>query len=102
MTKAEVESTAHSAPVVIFSKTYCPYCSRVKDLFKTLNANTKVIELDTVANGAEIQQNLKEITGQSTVPNVWVGGKFIGGCDDTTRLHKAGNLVPALTAANAI
>lgn len=32
-------------------------------------------------NGAEVQATLKQITGQSTVPSVWVGGKFIGGCD---------------------
>jgi len=102
MSKEEVNNTVHNNPVVVYSKSYCPYCTKVKELLKTLNvAHIKIIELDNVADGSAIQQILKELTGQSTVPNVWIGGKFIGGCDSTVALHKAGNLVPALTTAGA-
>ena len=39
-----------------------------------------------MGNGADIQNTLKSMTGQSTVPNVWINGKHIGGNDDTQKL----------------
>ncbi|WCJ33819.1 Glutaredoxin family protein [Euphorbia peplus] len=53
-------------------------------------------------DGAEIQSALAEWTGQRTVPNVFNGGKHIGGCDSTTNMHKQGKLVPLVTEAGAI
>jgi glutaredoxin 3 len=41
--------------VVVFSKTYCPYCKKAKELFKELKANADVIELDTLDDGDAIQ-----------------------------------------------
>uniref|UniRef100_A0A6N2MJ69 Uncharacterized protein n=1 Tax=Salix viminalis TaxID=40686 RepID=A0A6N2MJ69_SALVM len=41
-------------------------------------------------------------TGQRTVPNVFIGGNHIGGCDQTTGLHQEGKLVPLLTDAGAV
>ncbi|KAK6928364.1 Glutaredoxin [Dillenia turbinata] len=89
-------------PVVVFSKTYCPYCINVKKLLSDLGANYKNIELDVEGDGREIQSALFEWTGQRTVPNVFIGGKHIGGCDSTTDLHKDGKLVPLLTQAGAV
>nr|CCI55356.1 PH01B035L11.1 [Phyllostachys edulis] len=45
---------------------------------------------------------LAEWTGQSIVPNVFINGKHIGGCDDTVALNNGGKLVPLLTEAGAI
>lgn len=53
-------------------------------------------------DGADIQSALAEWTGQRTVPNVFIGGNHIGGCDATTALHKQGKLVPLLTEAGAV
>jgi hypothetical protein len=47
-------------------------------------------------------QLLTEKTGQRTVPSVWVGGKHIGGCDDTHALHSSGKLVPMIEAASKL
>ncbi|GAV67946.1 Glutaredoxin domain-containing protein [Cephalotus follicularis] len=91
-----------SDPVVVFSKTYCPYCVSVKKLLDQLGATYKPYELDTESDGSDIQSALKEWTGQKTVPNVFIGGKHIGGCDATTELNRAGKLVPLLTEAGAI
>jgi glutaredoxin 3 len=41
--------------VVVFSKTYCPYCKKAKELFKELKANADVVELDTLDDGDAIQ-----------------------------------------------
>ncbi|TYI08926.1 hypothetical protein ES332_A09G035000v1 [Gossypium tomentosum] len=79
--------------VVVFSKSYCPFCVDVKQLLQKLGASFKAIELD--------KETLAEWTGQRTVPNVFIGGNHIGGCDSTTGLHNQGKLVPLLTEAGA-
>ncbi|GAB4846731.1 Glutaredoxin-C2 [Ancistrocladus abbreviatus] len=89
-------------PVVVFSKSYCPYCVNVKKLLSELNVNFKAIELDTESDGSDIQSALAQWTGQRTVPNVFISGNHIGGCDTTTNMHKEGKLVPLLTQAGAV
>lgn len=76
----------------VYSKTYCPYCSEVKSLFQRLDVSAKVVELDKLADGAEIQAGLQELTGQRTVPQVFIGGQHIGGCDDTLACYQNGRL----------
>ncbi|XP_022137238.1 glutaredoxin-C1 [Momordica charantia] len=98
----EAKKIISSHPVVVFSKTYCGFCTRVKQLLTQLGASYKVIELDQQSDGDTIQSALEEWTGQSTVPNVFIGGKHIGGCDAVTEKHNRGQLVPLLTDAGAI
>ncbi|CAH8262544.1 unnamed protein product [Arabidopsis lyrata] len=86
----------------IKGKTYCGYCQRVKQLPTQLGATFKVLELDEMSDGGEIQSALSEWTGQSTVPNVFIKGKHIGGCDRVIETNKQGKLVPLLTEAGAI
>ncbi|OAY29720.1 glutaredoxin [Manihot esculenta] len=100
MTKAQDLVSSNS--VVVFSKTYCPFCTTVKKLFDEVGAKYKTVELDTENDGSEIQAALGEWTGQKTVPNVFIGGKHIGGCDTTTGIHKEGKLIPLLTEAGAV
>ncbi|GLC45029.1 hypothetical protein PLESTB_001461000 [Pleodorina starrii] len=97
-TKADaIKATVADNKVVVYSKTHCPYCTRVKGLFTELKVPHKVLELDTMgAEGAEFQDALQPMTGRRTVPQVFVGGKFIGGCDDTMALHSAGKLKTVL------
>ncbi|GJN02390.1 hypothetical protein PR202_ga19736 [Eleusine coracana subsp. coracana] len=102
MALAKAKEIVASAPVVVFSKSYCPFCVRVKKLFEQLGASFKAIEMDVESDGAELQNALKEWTGQRTVPNVFIKGKHIGGCDDTMALNTQGKLVPLLTEAGAI
>ncbi|MFS7937806.1 putative thioredoxin-disulfide reductase [Helianthus anomalus] len=83
----------------LYCKTWCGYCKSVKKLFFELNVSYKVIELN---EESEIQSALKEWTGQSIVPNVFIGGKHIGGSDTIMEKHRAGKLVPLLTEAGAI
>ncbi|KAF5732159.1 glutaredoxin [Tripterygium wilfordii] len=98
----KVKSIVSSTPVVVFSKTYCGYCRRVKDLFKQLGASFMVIELDEERDGDELQSALAAWTGQGTVPNVFIGGKHIGGCDSVMEKHHRGELVTLLTNAGAV
>ncbi|KAF9278025.1 hypothetical protein BGZ74_003203 [Mortierella antarctica] len=79
-------------PVMIFSKSYCPYCLRVKDLFDDMHVKYKALEIDEHNLGDEIQQNLKSLSGQSTVPNVYIKGNHVGGSDDTHAAQSSGKL----------
>lgn len=88
-------------PLIIFSKSYCPYCRNVKELLKGLGAEAKVVELDREKDGAEMLNELGEVSKQWTVPNVFVGGEHIGGNDATKAAHKKGTLHPKLKNAGA-
>ena len=87
-----VKSEIGANDVVVFSKTFCPFCKTTKSLLEDLKIDAKIIELDEVDNGAAIQDALKEISGQRTVPNVFVKGEHLGGNDDTQSAAREGTL----------
>jgi glutaredoxin 3 len=81
--------------VIVYIKTYCPHSAAAKKLLasKTIPSGpATVIELDTRDDGAEIQSYLASISGQSTVPSIWIDGEFIGGCSELQALEKNGKL----------
>eukprot|EP00591_Stephanopyxis_turris_P009192 CAMPEP_0195511354 /NCGR_PEP_ID=MMETSP0794_2-20130614/3705_1 /TAXON_ID=515487 /ORGANISM="Stephanopyxis turris, Strain CCMP 815" /LENGTH=99 /DNA_ID=CAMNT_0040638931 /DNA_START=109 /DNA_END=408 /DNA_ORIENTATION=+ len=97
MSAAEfVKSEIDSNEVIIFSKSYCPYCKKTKKLFNEMNVDAKAIELDKIADGAAIQNALASISGQRTVPNVYIKGTHLGGNDDTQAAKKNGKLAELL------
>ncbi len=102
MALPKAQEMVQSNSVMVFSKSFCPFCVNVKKLLDDLGAAYKAIELDAESDGKEIQAALAEWTGQKTVPNVFIGGKHIGGCDATTNLHKEGKLLPILKESGAI
>ncbi len=57
-----------------------------------MKVDAKIIELDKLENGAEIQSALLDMTGQRTVPNVFIKGKHLGGNDVTQAAAKSGKL----------
>ncbi|VDC05759.1 unnamed protein product [Peniophora sp. CBMAI 1063] len=92
--KNRVESTISENKVVVFSKSYCPYCRRAKSLFATEFPETEVtvVELDEDSEGSDIQAYLAQKTGQSTVPNIFINQKHIGGSDDLAGLNRVGGV----------
>jgi glutaredoxin 3 len=91
-------------PVVVFSKTWCSYSRRAKTVLGSLGANVKVYELDKQADGDDIQDALADLTGQTTVPNIFIGKQHIGGCDDLMYLavRNRDSLVSKLREAGAL
>jgi len=58
-----------------------------------MNVDAEVLELDQMGKeGAEIQNALFDLTNQRSVPNVFVGGKHVGGNDDTQAAARNGKL----------
>ncbi|KAL2630090.1 hypothetical protein R1flu_014776 [Riccia fluitans] len=102
MALAKAKELVADNSVIVFSKTYCPYCTKVKKLLTDLGAKFKAVELDKESDGSEIQTALAQWTGQRTVPSVFIKEKHIGGCDDTIAQNKAGKLVPLLEGAGAL
>ncbi|KAL1273405.1 hypothetical protein QQF64_029267 [Cirrhinus molitorella] len=91
-TRLKIKELIDSNQVMVFSKSSCPYCIKVKELFKELNVKCNAIELDLMEDGTNYQALLHEMTGQKTVPNVFINKKHIGGCDNTMKAHKDGVL----------
>ena len=87
--EAEINATVGANKVVVYSKSYCPFAGQTKTLLSSNGIDAKIFELDQMGNGGDIQSTLKSMTGQSTVPNVWINGKRIGGNDDTQKLGAA-------------
>ncbi|XP_010940161.2 LOW QUALITY PROTEIN: glutaredoxin [Elaeis guineensis] len=98
MALAKAKDIVSSAPVVVFSKTYCGYCKRVRQLLAQLGASYEVIELDVESDGSEMHPALVEWT----VPNVFIGGNHVGGCDVVLERHDEGKLVPQLMGAGVL
>jgi len=98
-----VKLQVSSNKVVVFSKSYCPYCKKAKAAIKDAGLSEfYVIELDERDDGDAIQDALLKITGARSVPRVFIGGKFVGGGDDVKRLSDQGKLQPMLQAAGAL
>ncbi|KAL6948945.1 hypothetical protein ACO0QE_001425 [Hanseniaspora vineae] len=92
----DYKSIMNRSPIVIFSKTYCPFSQALKDLLLSEKSLYKfepepvVVEFDTMENnnGPILQEYVKEQTGRKTVPNLIVGGLSRGGSDDIHALHE--------------
>jgi glutaredoxin 3 len=100
-----IQELIHKYPVMVFSKSYCPYSKKAKDILSKykLEANYHVLELDQLSSKTnEYQDELGKLTGARTVPRVFINGKCIGGGDDTSALEKRGELEGLLREAKAI
>lgn len=88
----EQENASHK--VVVWSKTHCGYCVSTKELLTSLDGLDDVVihDLDRRSDGAIIQRELFNLTGQHTVPNVFIMNQHIGGDSDTQKLYRTGKL----------
>ncbi|MEP6969876.1 MAG: glutaredoxin 3 [Betaproteobacteria bacterium] len=83
--------------VKMYSTAVCPYCIRAKQLLRQRGvAQIDEIRVD-LDHGQRIQ--MMEITGQRTVPQIFIGETHVGGCDDLEALDRRGGLLPLLAAA---
>ncbi|KAH8178434.1 glutaredoxin domain-containing protein [Sarocladium implicatum] len=92
-----------SAPFV-FSKSWCSFSRSTKKTLNDLGAEYKLVELTLIpaADGDELQDALQQISGQRTVPNVFISQKHIGGNSDVQGLNSQRQLAPLLKSAGAI
>ena len=77
--EADIQQTTADNAVVVYSKSWCPYCAQTKALFDSMDQPYTAIELDNLEDGDKLQAALLEMTQQRTVPNVFIGGQHLGG-----------------------
>lgn len=77
------------ADVVIYTRPFCGYCSRAVALLNEKGADFEEIE---AGMDPKLRQEMMEKSGRSTFPQIFIGGKHIGGCDDMLALDRAGKL----------
>ena len=98
-----VKTVVSRHPVVIcFSKPWCPHCRRAMETLALDGVDDPyVIDLSQM-DAQQIQSTLQQMTGRHTVPNVFIGGKTIGGGDETVALKQSGKLRAMLQSAGAV
>ncbi|KAI9469165.1 Glutaredoxin [Coemansia sp. RSA 990] len=84
--------------VMVFAKSYCPYCHRAEAALKERNIKFEAMDLDTrkEGDGNAIQESLLALTGQRTVPNIFANGHHVGGCSETLDALANGKFVELL------
>ncbi|KAI9165443.1 hypothetical protein LWI28_014313 [Acer negundo] len=96
---AFVQNSIFSNKIVMFSKSYCPYCLRAKHIFAELHEKPFVVELDLRDDGSQIMYVLLDLVGRRTVPQIFVNGKHVGGSDDLKAAVSSGQLQKLLGAS---
>ena len=84
------------ATIEIYVKTTCAYCFRAKRLLDSKGVQYKEIVLDF--GGPQRQEMIQRANGRTTVPQIFIDGRHIGGCDDLMALEMAGRLDPLIAA----
>lgn len=82
------------AKVEIFTKAFCPYCSRALRLLR--DKGVQIEEFDITLGGPKRQEMIQRADGRTTVPQVFIDGRHIGGSDDLAELDRSGGLDPLL------
>lgn len=82
--------------VTIYTSAYCPYCSSAKRLLEKKGVSYEEISVD--GRRAVRAEMTAKAGGRYTVPQIWIGERHIGGCDDLYELESEGGLDPILAA----
>jgi glutaredoxin 3 len=84
MTVAEIE---------IYTQPYCPYCTRAKQLLDSKGAPYREID---APQGTPARADSMSRSGRTSVPQIFISGRHIGGCDDLVALDRKGGLDPLI------
>ncbi|MGE0719277.1 MAG: glutaredoxin 3 [Alphaproteobacteria bacterium] len=85
------------ARVEIYSSPWCGYCSRAKTLLERKGVDYE--DTDVTADTAQRDVMIRRAGGRSTVPQIFIDGAHVGGCDELFALDRAGKLDPLLGKA---
>lgn len=77
------------ADIIIYTTGYCPYCIRAKELFQRKHIHFTEIRVDLQP---ELRDEMVHKSGRQTVPQIFINGQSIGGCDDLYALEDQGKL----------
>lgn len=83
------------AKATIYTTRFCPFCVRARQLLQHKGADFEDIAVD---GDHATRAKLLEMTGSRTVPQIWIGEDYVGGCDELMRLEHMGRLDAMLRA----
>ena len=81
--------------IEIYTKAFCGYCVRAKRLLEDKGADYE--EYDITFDAPKRQEMLQRAQGRTTVPQIFIGDRHVGGSDDLYALERDGRLDPLLT-----
>ena len=76
--------------IVVYTTNYCPYCTAAKNLLRSKKLAFEEID---VTDDEAMREKLVKMSGQETVPQIFAGGKSIGGYEDLVRHYQSGKLL---------
>ena len=80
--------------IEIYTQPWCPYCAQAMHLLTS--KGVEFHEIDARHGSAEREESTRRSGGRTTVPQIFIDGRHIGGCDDLLALDRAGKLDPLL------
>lgn len=78
--------------ITIYTKDYCPYCTKARGLLERKGAGDSIVEIDVTHDETLQQEMITKSGGRRTVPQIFIGNTHIGGCDDLHALESSGKL----------
>ena len=84
------------ADVTIYTRQFCPYCTRAVSLLKSKNVNFN--KIDAGMDAQKKAEMVERSGGGRTFPQIFIGDKHVGGCDDMMALERSGKLDSLLGA----
>ncbi len=102
-TKTKIEETIQASPIVLFMKgnknfPRCGFSATVVEVLKRLEADYETVD---VLQDMDIRQGIKEFSNWPTIPQLYIQGKFVGGCDIVREMYETGELKPIVDQAKA-
>ena len=82
--------------ITVYTTRFCPYCVSAKELLR--KKGVAFDEIDVSGDPGGRRKMTERANGRTTVPQVFVGDRHVGGCDDLYDLDEAGQLDPLLVA----
>ena len=82
--------------IEVYTKTFCPYCWQAKQLLEAKGLSYEEISVDR--GGEPRERMIARAQGRFTVPQIFIGGVHVGGCDDLFALERSGRLDTLLAA----
>lgn len=87
------------AEVVMYATPYCPFCVRARMLLESKQVRWQ--EIDVAAEPERRREMSERAGGRHTVPQIWINGRHVGGCNELYALEQGGQLDALLAAGPA-
>ncbi|WP_101758870.1 glutaredoxin 3 [Oceanicoccus sp. KOV_DT_Chl] len=78
-----------AADIFLYTTQFCPFCVQAKRLLDAKGAQYREISVD---GNSQLRTEMMDKSGRHTVPQIWIGGTHVGGCDDLWALERSGKL----------